>query len=137
MSDDKVRTVTEVAGVHEPLGRYAHASVWNGLAFISGCGPFDESATLVGEGDAAAQTRQVLANARLILERLGVSASHVLKETVYLTDIQDRFATRVERESFYRSHLPASTLIGVSELTHPKMLVEMDFVVALPSPARD
>jgi 2-iminobutanoate/2-iminopropanoate deaminase len=133
MSEKKVQTVMDVAGVHSPLGRYAHASVWNGLAFISGCGPFDESGTLVGEGDAAAQTRQLLANARIILERLGAGPSDVLKETVYLNDVGDRFETRVEREGFYGAHLPASTLIGVGELTDPRMLVEMDFVVALSS----
>jgi 2-iminobutanoate/2-iminopropanoate deaminase len=120
-----------VPGVHDPIGRYVHAMVHNGLIFVSGCGPFDASGLLVGAGDVAAQCRQTLDNARRILERAGSSPEHVLKETVYLTDIECRFAARIERERFYGAHTPASTLIGVASLTHPEMIVEMDFVAAV------
>jgi len=105
--------------------------VHNGLIFVSGCGPFDAGGLLVGPGDVAAQCQQILDNARRILERAGSSPAHVLKETVYLTDIECRFATRIERERFYGAHTPASTLIGVASLTHPEMLVEMDFIAAV------
>ena len=120
-----------VPGVHDPIGRYVHAMVHNGLIYVSGCGPFDADGHLVGANDAAAQCRQTLENARRILERAGSSPAHVLKETVYLTDVECRFATRVERERFYGAQTPASTLIGVASLTHPEMLVEIDFVAAI------
>jgi 2-iminobutanoate/2-iminopropanoate deaminase len=120
-----------VPGVHDPIGRYVHAMVHNSLIYVSGCGPFDAGGLLVGAGDVAAQCRQTLENARRILERAGSSPAHVLKETVYLTDVESRFATRVERERFYGAHRPASTLIGVASLTHPDMIVEMDFVAAV------
>lgn len=120
-----------VPGVHDPIGRYVHAMVYNGFIYVSGCGPFDAGGRLVGAGDVAAQCRQTLENARHILERAGSSPAHVLKETVYLTDIECRFATRVERARFYGAHTPASTLIGVASLTHPDMIVEMDFVAAV------
>jgi 2-iminobutanoate/2-iminopropanoate deaminase len=120
-----------VPGVHDPLGRYVHAMVHNGLVYVSGCGPFDAGGRLIGTGDVTAQCRQTLENARRILERAGSSPEHVLKETVYLTDIECRFVTRVERERFYGAHTPASTLIGVASLTHTDMMVEMDFVAAV------
>jgi 2-iminobutanoate/2-iminopropanoate deaminase len=120
-----------VPGVHDPLGRYVHAMVHNGLVYVSGCGPFDAGGRLIGTGDVTTQCRQTLENARRILERAGSSPEHVLKETVYLTDIECRFATRVERERFYGAHTPASTLIGVAALTHTDMMVEMDFVAAV------
>lgn len=120
-----------VPGVHDPIGRYVHAMVHNGLIYVSGCGPFDAGGHLVGARNVAAQCQQILENARLILERAGSSPAYVLKETVYLTDIESRFATRVEREKFYGAHTPASTLVGVASLTHPDMIVEMDFVAAV------
>ena len=123
--------LSTVPGVHDPIGRYVHALVHNGLIYVSGCGPFDAGGGLVGAGDVAAQCQQTLENARRILERAGSSPAHVLKETVYLTDIENRFVTRVERERFYGAHTPASTFIGVASLTHPDMVVEMDFIAAM------
>jgi len=61
----------------------------------------------------------------------GSSPAQVLKETVYLTNIEARFATRLERERFYGAHTPASTLVGVASLTHPDMIVEMDFIATV------
>lgn len=123
--------IADIGGVHQPLGRYVHAMIHGDIVYVSGCGPFDEQGRLVGAGDPAVQCRQVLVNARRILEQAGSSPAAVLKETVYLTDVEDRFATRAERENFYGDHVPASTLIGVQELTDPEMLVEMDLVATV------
>ncbi len=117
-----------VDGVHDPAGRYVHALVHGGLVYVSGIGAFDAESRLVGKGDAAAQTRQILENAERILEQAGSSLTAVVKETVYLVDIEDRFATRPVRDELYRGHVPASTLVGAGSLTHPDMLLEMDFV---------
>ena len=126
-----MRTIVSVPHVYEPLGRYVHALIHNGLVYISGCGPFDAAGGFIGHSDIAAQCRQVLDNAARILKAAGSAPDMVLKETVYLTDIESRVATRVERDRFYGSHLPASTLIGVASLTHPDMMIEMDFVAAI------
>lgn len=120
-----------VAGVHDPLGRYVHAIIHNRTIYVSGCGPFDPTGRLIGAGDAATQCRQTLENARRILQMAGSSPAQVLKETVYLTNIEARFATRLERERFYGAHTPASTLVGVASLTHPDMIVEMDFIATV------
>jgi 2-iminobutanoate/2-iminopropanoate deaminase len=123
--------IAAVPGVHKPIGRYVHAMIHNGIIYVSGCGPFDATEQLVGAGDVATQCRQTLANAKRILEQAGSSPAHVLRETVYLTDVESRFATRIEREAFYGAHTPASTLIGVASLTHPDMVIEMDFIAAV------
>ena len=80
--------------------------------------------------------RQILRNARTILGHSGSAPSLVLKETVYLTNIDGRYATRVERAEFYGEHLPASTLSQVAAMTHLRMLVEMDFVAVVGNIAR-
>ena len=121
-----------VEGVHPPLGRYAHAVRYGRLIFISGCGPFDQEGRLVGVDDVATQCRQVLANARTILYAAGSSPARVVREAVYLIDVEDRFATRVVREEFYGSVLPSSTLVGVAALTDPAMRVEIDLVATAP-----
>jgi enamine deaminase RidA (YjgF/YER057c/UK114 family) len=127
--------LSHVDRVPDPAGRYVHALVYDGLVYVSGIGAFDEEGRIVGPRDPAAQTRQVLENAQRILSEVGSSLTEVLKETVYLTDVEDRMATRPVREELYRGHVPASTLVGVASLTHPEMLVEMDFVAVAGDPA--
>lgn len=127
-------SISHVDGVHAPAGRYVHALVHDGIAYVSGIGAFDEHLEVVGKSDPAAQTRQILENAERILASVGSSLTKVLKETVYLIDVEDRFATRPVRDELYQGHVPASTLVGAGSLTHPDMLIEMDFIAALGEP---
>lgn len=60
-----------------------------------------------------------------------MSFANVVKETVYLTNIDDRAATRAVRERFYGPNLPACTLIEISRCVHPDMLIEIDVVASL------
>jgi enamine deaminase RidA (YjgF/YER057c/UK114 family) len=126
MSD--LLVLPHVEGVPDPAGRYVHALVHGGLVYLSGIGAFDLAGDIVGIGDPAAQTRQILQTAQRILEQAGSSLTRVVKETVYLVDIEDRYATRPVRDELYQGHIPASTLVGAGSLTHPDMLLEMDFV---------
>jgi len=123
-----IREEVRVPAIHAPVGRYAHAVRHRDLLFVSGCGPFDREAQLIGAGDVVAQTRQVLENVGAILEAAGMSFVNVIKETVYLTDIEDRYATRAVREHFYGPTLPASTLIEISRCVVPDMKIEIDVV---------
>lgn len=131
VTDAERRELREVAGVHAPLGRYAHAVEYDGLVYVSGCGPFDETGNLVGGDDVAEQCRQTLANAERILAAAGTGPSRVIREHVYLIDIEDRFATRKVRDDFYGGSMPASTLIGVGCLVDPRMRVEIDMIAAV------
>jgi reactive intermediate/imine deaminase len=125
------RQEIEVPTIHVPVGRYAHAVRYRDLLFISGCGPFDKSGNLVGAGDIVAQTNQTMENIKEILDAAGSGFSKVIKETVYLTNIEDRQATRGVRNSFYGSTLPAATLIEISRLVIPEMKIEIDIVAGL------
>jgi reactive intermediate/imine deaminase len=125
------RHEVKVPSIHRPVGRYAHAVKSRDLLFVSGCGPFDENGGIVGVNDIAAQTTKTLDNVKAILEAAGMSFANVVKETVYLTNIDDRTATRAVRERFYGASLPACTLIEISRCVHPDMRIEIDVVASL------
>jgi 2-iminobutanoate/2-iminopropanoate deaminase len=71
----------------KPVGPYSQAIVHSGLVFASGQVPLDPSTGRLVEGEIEAQTEQVLKNLAAVLEAAGSSLAHVLRTTVYLTDL--------------------------------------------------
>jgi 2-iminobutanoate/2-iminopropanoate deaminase len=130
MSESKRRGI-RVASLSEPLSHYTDAVIWGDTLFVSGVAPLDGAGRLVGE-DAAAQTRQIFANMKLILDAAGAGFRDVLRVTVYLTDINDRRAINPVRQEYFGAVRPASTLIEVSALAIPGMKVEIEAVFGLP-----
>jgi len=116
------------SGLSEPPG-YSHAAVATGerLVLTAGAVPLDPNGDLVGPGDFAAQTRQVLENLGLALEAAGARGGDVLKTTVYVVsenraDLSEVW--RVVQESEVAA--AASTLLGVSLLGYEGQLVEIE-----------
>ena len=121
-----------VAGMAPPISHYCDAVRFGDLLFISGIVGVDERARVVGEGDAARQTRQIFENMKKVLDAAGASFADVLKVTVFLTDIDDRARINPVRQEFFGTARPASTLVEVSKLVRPDLLVEIEAVVGLP-----
>ena len=92
----------------------------------------DAEGRLVGAGDMREQVAQCFRNLGDILAAAGASWDDVVKYTLYTTDI-DRFMreTLEVRTPFYRAR-PAATLVQVSRLVDPGMLVEIEAVVNVP-----
>ena len=126
-----MRQEYRVGGLQKPISHYTDAVRFNDIVFISGLAPFDENDRLVGDGDVAAQTRQIFKNMRKILDTVGADFSDILKVTVFLTDVSDRTKINPVRQEFFGSSRPASTLVGVSELALPGMKIEIEAVVGL------
>ena len=126
------RQEIRVEGASEPLSHYTDAVRFGDLLFVSGIAPFDGEGNVVGEGDVVAQTRQVLQNLLDALRTVGADMRDVLKVTVFLTDVNDRAAINPVRQEFFGNARPASTLIEVSALVDPNMLVEIEAVAAIP-----
>ncbi len=102
------------------------------LLFTSGNVANDANGNLVGPGDCEAQSRQVMANIRAIVEAAGASMSDVVKITCFLTDVNDYAAYgRVRSETFSNSP-PASSTVIVAALVRPEFLVEVEAVVRVP-----
>ena len=123
-----MRQEFRVKGLNEPVSHYTDAVRWGDLLFISGLAPLDEAGRLVGEDDVAAQTRQIFRNMAKILEAASAGFEDVLRVTVYLTDISDRPKINPVRQEFFGATRPASTLVEVSGLFRPDVLVEIQAV---------
>jgi enamine deaminase RidA (YjgF/YER057c/UK114 family) len=122
--------------VPAPAGNYSHLvrlEVGDAvLLFLSGQVAIDDDGNLVGEGDMARQTEHVYDVIGKILASAGAGFDDVVKLTTYLTDISQIAAHREVRVRHLPAEPPASTLVEVSRLFRPGVLVEVDVVAAVP-----
>ncbi|MGW2472166.1 RidA family protein [Streptomyces sp. NPDC001665] len=135
-AEDSVETVlTHVVpnGVASAQG-YSHVVVGEGrLVVVSGQIALDEKGNLVGEGDPAAQARQVFENLRRCLEAGGATFADVAKLTFYVTDVAYLPAIRVARDAHVDvARPPASTAVQVAALFRPDLLMEVEALAVLP-----
>ena len=126
------RIEIRVPGLAPPLSHYTDAVRFGDILFVSGLTPLDENARLVGEDDVVAQARQVHVNLGKVLMHVGASFADVLMVRVFVIDIGDRAKINDVRRKYFGSTRPASTLVEVSALAVPGMLVEIEAVVGLP-----
>jgi len=113
-----------------PFG-YSHVvdSPGGRIIYISGQVPLDPTGQLVGEGDVAAQARQVFQNLSAALEAAGASWSDVVKLGFFVVDVSQMGSVRPVRDEYVNTREPpASTLIEVSRLFRDDVLVEVDAV---------
>jgi enamine deaminase RidA (YjgF/YER057c/UK114 family) len=115
------------AGV-APAAQYAHVVMGTGrFVAVSGQLPLDEDGKLVGEGDPAAQARQVFENLRRCLAAAGATFEDVVKLTYFVTDMAHLPAVRAARATHIPDdRLPASSAVQVSALVRPEFLVEIE-----------
>jgi reactive intermediate/imine deaminase len=122
----------ETAQAPAPVGPYNQAVRAGNLLFCSGQIALDPaSGTLVGQGDVALETRQVLANLLAVLDAAGALPSQVVRTTVFLADLAD-FATvnGLYAEVFGAGVSPARACVQVAAL--PKgARVEIDAIAVL------
>ena len=126
------REEIRVPELGEPISHYTDAVRAGDLLFVSGVVPTDAAGNVVGGDDGAAQARRVFENIRLVLERAGTGFEHVVKVTVYLTDVNDRTLINPVRQEFFGATRPASTLIEISRLAIPGAKLEIDAVALVP-----
>jgi len=99
------------------------------IVYISGQVPLDAEGRLVGEGDFAAQTRQVFENLARALEAADATWSDVVKLDYFLRDVGQIAIVRTIRDEYVdTANPPASTLVEVSSLFSPDVLVEIQAV---------
>lgn len=109
------------------VGPYSQAIEANGFIFASGQLPIDPSTNAFAEGGVKEQTRQSLTNARNELAAAGVDLSHVVKTTVFLSDMDNFAAMNEVYAEFFKEPYPARSAIAVKAL--PKgALVEVECI---------
>lgn len=102
--------------------------------FTSGITPRDADGTLIGVGDMGAQIKQTLSNVRDVLIAAGTDFDHVVKFTVFVTDLDLYLEARKAEETGHNAAMetsPASTVVEISKLAHPDMMVEIEAVALL------
>lgn len=117
--------------VHETRNfAYSHAVRLGDLIFVAGQVPRDKNGETVAPGDPLAQTEQVLANLRTVLEAAGSGLDRIGKVTVFTTSLEHRPAIHEVRHRVFGEigHYPASTMVVVKSLADPEWLVEIEAV---------
>jgi enamine deaminase RidA (YjgF/YER057c/UK114 family) len=119
-------------GLPPPNG-YSHAVVFSGrMIVVSGQVPLDERGELVGRDDPRAQMKQVFENLTRALAAAGAGMEHVVKLTVFLTDLADLGVFRSVRDEYVSAERPpASSLVEVGGLVNPEFRVEIEALAAL------
>ncbi|WP_077799335.1 RidA family protein [Streptomyces sp. JHA26] len=118
-----------------PAAQYSHVVLGTGrFVAVSGQLALDEEGRIVGEGDAAAQARQVFENLRRCLSAAGAGFDDVVKLTFFVTDMAHLPAIRAARaEHIPDDRLPAASAVQVASLVRPEFLMEIEaFAVVAP-----
>ncbi len=111
------------------IGPYSQAISIGDLLFTSGQIPLRADGSLV-DGDITAQTTQVLANLKAVIEAAGASLNKVVKTTVFLKNLDDFVAMNKVYGEAFDSHTPARSTVQVAKLPRD-VLVEIEAIVSL------
>jgi enamine deaminase RidA (YjgF/YER057c/UK114 family) len=132
VADDDIRFLNP-EGLFQP-STFSQIAVTEGdkIVFISGQTARDKTAKIVAIGDVQKQTEKALENLRIAVESVGGSMADIAKITTYIVNLQPD--DRIWIGAMVKQHFPtppAHTLIGISMLAAPELLVEIEAVAIL------
>lgn len=113
-----------------PIGPYNQAIVSNNMMFISGQIALNPETNELISGDVATETHQVMRNLHEILEAAGINFNHVVKSTIFLSDMSLFAAVNEVYGSYFSAHYPARETVAVKGL--PKNVnVEISMIATM------
>lgn len=130
---------TDATARAKPLANYPYLRQAGGLLFLSGVSARQPDGSIAGtvrssDGtvtyDVAAQLRAILKTITSTLSSNGSRFSDLVDVTIYLTDMADYRAMNSEYNTWFGPDGPARTTVGVKELPHPDMVIELKGVAS-------
>ena len=110
------------AGVEAPAGR---------TIYVSGQVSMDAEGNVVGEGDIKRQTETVMEHVKTVLEVAGGGLDDIVKVTVFITDMGLYDEIHEVRRRYFDEPYPASSMVEVSALIDPRLLIEIEAVAVV------
>jgi 2-iminobutanoate/2-iminopropanoate deaminase len=110
------------SGVEAPVGR---------TVFVSGQVAMDIEGNVVGEGDIRSQTEAVLEHVKTVVEAAGGGMDDIVKVTVFITDMGLYDEIHEVRRRYFEEPYPASSMVEVSALIDPRLLIEIEAVAVI------
>ena len=112
-------------GPFEELVGYSRVVRAGDFVFVSGCTSVADG-EVVHAGEPAAQTRQAIENVRAALARVGGTLADIVRTRMFVTDITQWEAVGRAHGEFFRDIRPATSMVQVSRLIDPDMMVEIE-----------
>lgn len=110
----------------ESIVGYSRAVRVGNIVHVAGTTATDENGQVVGRDDPYAQTMQALKNIEAALHQAGVSLANVVRTRIYVVNIDQWEAIGRAHGQFFGDIRPAATMVEVSRLISPEMLVEIE-----------
>jgi 2-iminobutanoate/2-iminopropanoate deaminase len=110
------------SGVEAPTGR---------TIYVSGQVSLDAEGNVVGEGDIGLQAETVLEHVKTVVEEAGGGMEDIVKVTVFITDMGLYDEIHEVRRRYFEEPFPASSMVEVSALVDPRLLIEIEAVAVI------
>jgi len=121
--------IIETSNAPLPAGHYSQATIANGLIFVAGQLPIKPNREKV-LGSIEEQTLQTLENVKAIVEAAGSDLHHIVKVTIYISDISLWEGVNKAYTAFFGEHKPARAMVPVKDL-HYGFLIEIEAIAVV------